>query len=470
MEKAGAGWYQAIILPGLLGVTVVECGQVLMISSITLGLQLEWDLNDGQKALLPALAFAGLGLGTICSGFLSDSIGRRRTILLGYVGSAISAIALAMSAGYRQMCVLCLINGILCGVPVTAALVLITELCPTSIRAMAFVMPLLAQAFGEIYAATMINLFMPDLVHGNWRNALICNSFPALAFLFVSWFILPESPCWLMVKGRVTEARSEIREIARANNTLSGVEALLETLEADPAAKEQESQLVKVRNAMNSSRFCVVAASMTFLCFLGQLLTFGMNYFWPALLGNTVLEGISLNPAAELGLIRSFGVPSALLMIPIMRSSIGHKWIIGVAAISMAITLQGCIVVLTRQEGLALIPLAGLSLACANLFYSATLLFMTESFPTTLRAVMSACAVFVGRSGALLGPTLIDVMGYKGFLSLVIGLSTFAVPVLMLLSETKGRQLEDYLPPGGAATGCGDEEAAAGKSGVKAKA
>merc|ERR1719491_1075841 len=113
-------------------------------------------------------------------------------------------------------------------------------------------------------------------------------------------------------------------------------------------------------------------------------------------------------------------------MVPIMRSEVGHKWIIAIAAVAEALTIQGCIVVTSRQEGLMLIPLAGLSLACANLFYSATLLFMTESFPTTLRAVMASCTIFIGRSGALFGPTMIDYMGYKGFLSLVLGLATSA--------------------------------------------
>jgi len=465
MEKVGAGWYQALILPSLLGVTVVECGQVMMVSSITLGLQLEWGLTEGQKALLPSLAFAGLGLGTIMSGFLSDAIGRRRTMLVGYMGATISSISLALSTGLRQMAFFTFINGIVCGIPVTAAMVLITELCPSSLRAAAFILPLIAQAMGEIYAATVIDVFMPDLTHGSWRNVIIFNAFPAYAFLFVSWFLLPESPFWLVIKGKFGKARENIAEIARMNGTLHEVEDLIRDLRPDMLAeaatngkekgKAQEGALAIVQKAMQSSSFFITAIGMAFLCFLGQLLTFGMNYFWPALLGNTVLEGISLNPAAELGVIRSFGVPSALLMIPIMRSDVGHRWIIAFSAVVEALTLQACIITISRQDGVALIPLAGLSLACANLFYAASLLFMTESFPTTVRATMSAASVFVGRIGALLGPALIDTMGYQGFLALVLGLSCAAVPVLMLLAETKGKMLSDYLgevPSGAAAS------------------
>jgi len=451
MEKAGAGWYQAMILPSLLGVTVVECGQVQLVSSIVGALQVEWSLSEQQRALLPALAFVGLAGGTLLSGVLSDAMGRRKTVLMGYLLCSVSSVLLAMAGTYRQMLGFALCNGFAAGVAVTAAMVMITELCPRGLRASAFVLPLLAQALGEVYAVAMTEVFMPDLLHGNWRAVVIFTAMPAYVFLFMSFFILRESPYWLVVQGRLCEARTEILEIARMNRTSQHVEILAQSLEAadGDAAEEKKDDaqgLVPVmRKAFASPTFFRNFASFSYLCFLGQLLTFGMSYYWPVLLESPNIVIDYMNPATTLGLIRSFGIPSALMMVPMMQSQVGHRWIIASAGVLEGLTLLGCLLVLTYSTGSALVPLACLSLGCANLFYAVSLLFMSESYPTTVRAVMSALSISLGRIGAICGPSMVEYMGFSGFLAFTSVMACSAVPLVLGLTETKGKQLEDFL-------------------------
>lgn len=242
----------------------------------------------------------------------------------------------------------------------------------------------------------------------------------------------------------------EILEIARTNRTAHNVEMLAQGLDADTegdaSAKGEGPQgtLVAMGKAFTSVPFLTTFASFSYLCFLGQLLTFGMSYFWPQLLGSPVFEIAYMNPATTLGLIRSFGIPSALLMIPIMLSQVGHRWIIGVSGVIEALVLFGCIIVL-RKMAEALVPLACLSLGSANLFYACVVLFMTESYPTSVRAVMSALSISLGRVGAIGGPSMVELFGFKGFLQLTAVLAFSALPLLVFLVETKGKQLEDFL-------------------------
>merc|ERR1719356_484798 len=131
-----------------------------------------------------------------------------------------------------------------------------------------------------------------------------------------------------------------------------------------------------------------------------------------------------------------------------MQSRYGHRGILSSACILEAIVLLNCILVLGYTNGAALVPLACLSLGCANLFYSVTLLFMTESYPTTVRAVMSALSVSLGRCGAIGGPSMVELMGFTHFLVFTGAMACLAVPVVASLAETKGKQLEDYLDEG----------------------
>jgi len=214
---------------------------------------------------------------------------------------------------------------------------------------------------------------------------------------------------------------------------------------AEEKKDDSQSLLPMVRKALASPAFLRSFASFSYLCFLGQLLTFGMSYYWPQLLEspNIVIE--FMNPATTLGLIRSFGIPSALMMVPLMQSQVGHRLIVASASCLEGATLLGCLLVLNYSTGAALVPLACISLGCANLFYAVALLFMSESYPTTVRAIMSALSISIGRLGAIGGPSMVEYMGFSGFLAFSAVLAVSAVPLVLTLNETKGKQLEDFL-------------------------
>jgi MFS family permease len=216
-------------------------------------------------------------------------------------------------------------------------------------------------------------------------------------------------------------------------------------MDAGTQEANQDSLMTVIGKAFASRRLMMTSMAFCVLCFAGQLLTFGMTYMWVVLLQTEAFKGAALSQATSLSLIRSFEVPSAFLMIPILGSSIGHRRVITVTSFLEVAALYGCMTLFSRGAPNMLLLLAGLSIAFAIMLYTTIVLFMTESFPTSVRSIMTSVCMFIGRTGAILGPFLFTRFGFQGYVVFVSGITLTALPFLLLLSETKGQQLEDYL-------------------------
>jgi len=454
VDRAGIGWYQIMVIVPLLGVTFQEYAQVQVLNSIVSALQLEWGLTRREKALLPSLGFLGLALGTFLSGFLADTIGRRKTVILGFATTTCTILLVSRAESYLYMVTLAVLNGIASGLAVPAKLANIAEICPKEIRPVIFVFPMFAQVMGEVYSTTVLSIFMPDLLHGNWRTVVLVVGIPTFILLLLSYALLDESPMWLVVQGKHEQARDAILKIAMLNGRLRDVEELSRDLLVESPTTQGATIQAQptnvwssISNSMKSMRFNVVAFGCAYLCVVGQLLTFGSGYLWPEMLRSVHFRGAHVRPAVGLSLIRSFGVPCALLMIPVMRSTLGHRHIIGIAALGEVLALNVCIVAIqeTTQRKIGLgdwvIVLAGVSLACANFLYTTVCLYVAESFPTSLRAVMLASCICIGRIGALAGPELVESLGFAGFMAFASGSCCVLLVVLLTLKETKGRPM-----------------------------
>lgn len=75
----------------------------------------------------------------------------------------------------------------------------------------------------------------------NWRTvAWICNIYAIVPFLLV--FMLPESPAWLIVKGRKTEARNSLNWFNKYQPSLKNKAETYAQLQFEYLVKEQEDK------------------------------------------------------------------------------------------------------------------------------------------------------------------------------------------------------------------------------------
>lgn len=191
----------------------------------------DWHLTYGQSGLILFSSGVAAVPGAIFFGWLGDKIGRRKVFMITILmfSFATGAMALTPEGGWLYLAVMRFIVGF--GVVGVAAvdMPLLQEYLPAAKRGWVSGLSIALVPGGGLLAATFA-AFLGGIV--GWRGLFALGLLPALlAFLIRVW--VPESPRWLMSRGRVDEAR---RSLAWALQVDPETIALPETLPAPQKA------------------------------------------------------------------------------------------------------------------------------------------------------------------------------------------------------------------------------------------
>jgi SP family arabinose:H+ symporter-like MFS transporter len=183
-------------------------------------------------------------LGMMISGPLSDRIGRKKVLLLSAVVYAVSAILSAVATSFSFLVVARMIGGFGVGASLILAPMYIAEIAPAHLRGRMVSFNQLNIVIG-ISAAFFSNLMVLKLGKSdagwaqalqfgphNWRWMLGLETLPAVLYFF-SLFAVPESPRWLIMRGRDAEALDTMKRAL--GETEAAVQ--LQTIKASIAAE-----------------------------------------------------------------------------------------------------------------------------------------------------------------------------------------------------------------------------------------
>ncbi len=149
----------------------------------------DWGLTPSSAGTLGSLAFLGMMIGAVVAGRLSDSLGRRRTILACAIVFAIATVACALAPNPATFGALRLIAGLGLGGLVPSANALTAELIPPRWRgSMATLMMSGVPLGGTIAALTGIWL-IPAL---GWRSMFWVTAI-SFVVIVIAFKVLPET-------------------------------------------------------------------------------------------------------------------------------------------------------------------------------------------------------------------------------------------------------------------------------------
>ncbi|KAF8405584.1 hypothetical protein HHK36_010491 [Tetracentron sinense] len=197
------------------------------IAGAVLYIKKEFDLESQptMEGLIVAMSLIGATFITTCSGLISDWIGRRPMLIISSVLYFISGLVMLWSPNVYVLLLARLLDGFGIGLAVTLVPVYISETAPSEIRGLLNTLPQFSGSGGMFLSYCMV-FGMSLMDSPSWRLMLGVLSIPSLIFFALTVFFLPESPRWLVSKGRMLEAKQILQRL-RGREDVSGEMALL---------------------------------------------------------------------------------------------------------------------------------------------------------------------------------------------------------------------------------------------------
>ena len=203
-----------------------------IISGALLQIADEFGVGDGMQQVIAASILLGAVIGALTCSRLSESRGRRKTLVLVAVVFVVGAIWAALAPNPLMLVIGRLILGFAVGGATQTAPVYVAELAPTKFRGRLVLFFQIAIGVGIVISTVVGAAQVID-----WRIAVGAASVPAVVMLFMM-LRLPESPRWLAKTGDVDGARASLERVRPGGGDV-GPE--LDEVQEAVRAEEQES-------------------------------------------------------------------------------------------------------------------------------------------------------------------------------------------------------------------------------------
>jgi MFS family permease len=382
-----------------------------------------WGLQAGQAGLLISSGLVGFLIGAAVHGVIADRFGRRGTLLGGlWITSIFTLLTAIMANSFLSFCVLRVLTGIGLGVLLPLATTYINELAPRRVtNTFALWGVALGWALGGTLAGVAGVFATPAFGWTSlyWIGSL---SFLLLPFMHV---MLPESPKFLALQGRVDEIRDMLTKLRPER---AGVYASAD-IAVGPAEKPANSVAALLQPKYRRTTLAIWASA-----FLSLFCIFGLSGWIPTVMmqrGETFAASFGFGALMQ---IMSF-VGGLVLGHLVDRTGHGRGliaiwWAIGGVAVLSLVMLNDHIVNITS------VAAAGFCIIGAQFVLNN---FTAASYETGVRATAVGMELGVARVGAILGPFVAGTLqqAYQSptpmFLS--IGISAIAAGAIILLAK-----------------------------------
>ncbi|MBT2548873.1 aromatic acid/H+ symport family MFS transporter [Arthrobacter sp. ISL-65] len=384
-EARTANWVAFVICAALLfdGYDLVVYGTVLpglLADPSQIGA-----FDAAAAGLLGSWALVGVLVGSLICGAVGDFFGRRRLMLLGIAWFSVGMFITALTTTVTAFGAMRFITGVGLGIVIATAGATMAEFAPAGRRQFYNAIVYSGVPAGGVFASVMGILLLNNI---GWRGLFMIGALPLVLLLPIAWFKLPESPRWLLARGREAEAQVAAQR--------TGVSLIEEQVIRQIGAAPQKTGFA----AVFSKQFAVASLLLGLMSFSGLLLTYGLNTWLPK-----IMEGYGYGRTYALffPLALNLGAVAGGLLLSRFADKAGPQRVIAGTFVLATITL----VLMTFGFPLPVlflcIAIAGVgTLGTQVLVYG----FQSNYFTTNARAAGVAWCASVGRMGGILGPII----------------------------------------------------------------
>ncbi|CAL4918334.1 unnamed protein product [Urochloa decumbens] len=447
-----------------------------VLSGAALYIKKDLKITDVQLEVLMGVINLYSLIGSFAAGRTSDWIGRRYTVVLTAAIFLAGALLMGFAASYGMLMAGQFVAGVAVGYAIVIPPVYAAEISPASARGFLSSIPEVFANIGILLGYVSNYAFARLPLALGWRAMLGASAAPSV-LLAVMALGMPESPRWLVLKGRLAEARvvlgriadtpqqaadclADIKAAAGIPDDLDGDVVTVPRTRRDGGAGGEERQVWKELVLSPTPAMRRILLSALGIHFFQQ--ASGIDAFVlysPSMFRSMGIAGDSrvLGATCALGAVRLLFT----LVATFLLDRVGRRPLLLGSMGGMAFSLVGLAAGLTvagrHPDGSKVIPwAAGLAMASAvahNVSYSVglgsvTFVYTSEIFPLRARALGCALGVAFNRTiSAAVTMTFLSMskaITIGGSFFLYAGVAALAwVFFFTCLPETRGRTLEE---------------------------
>jgi len=455
LDHIGCGMYQRLLV---LGVGVFMCSESIEMGAVAplhTALASSFGMTAGERVSLPACVYQGSVVGMVLAGPLADLFGRRGTLLIALIGILTSSLTLAVLPLWMPVgCVLLLraIAGVAGAIGTPAAIALAVESCNSESRVNIMFAIMFFSSLGYLCEAIGVAFFMPEFgegPHDSWRGMSLFIATPSLISLPMVW-ILGESPCFLAVRGNISECIECLNYIAWWNGKPPS--------KPTPAPEMLEVVSESKSSVLLDTLACIFRSYLSLVLLL--LAIESSRAFWFS--GSAyvckdlfMMVGSSIPPSTMN--MASSVTPLIGIVVGSRFASLGAR---RVTFIFSAIAAASIMLLTSEAVRLHMLLVCVLTFKLTfGTISTCVSLMRVEAFPTEIRASAFAIVSIAGKELCMLGPMLVEILKQSEYadswrkdklaiyLSILAG-SAMCCGVLALfvpLNAGSGRKLHDFV-------------------------
>ncbi|HEY5853233.1 MAG TPA: MFS transporter [Aldersonia sp.] len=342
------------------------------------------ELSAQQAGMLGSYALIGVMVGALITGAIGDHIGRRKAMLINVawfsVGMALAATSTSLgSFGFMRF-----LTGIGIGGLLATVGAMIAEFAPAGKRNLYNAIVYSGFPVGGI-VASVVAIVARDQI--GWRGLFWIGALPIITLFPLALAKLPESPRWLISRGRA--------DAARAVSEKTGIPLP----SAADLAVERSTDKVGYA-ALATRRYALGTALLGIMSFTGLMLTYGLTTWLPKIMENA---GYNTKGSLWFLVVLNGGAVLGTLFASRLADLSGPQRVVASTFALAALALVLFTMDFPLPVLLALVAVAGIgTIGTQVLIYG----FVANYYATAARAAGVAWCAGFGRLGGIFGPLI----------------------------------------------------------------
>ncbi len=399
-----------------------------------------WHISPKQSGLLISASYVGQLAGALAFSALAEKVGRIRGTTAAIAIMSVLGFGCALAGNFAALLACRLVQGIGVGGEMPVAATYINELSRAHGRGRFFLLyemifPLGLMATGQI-GAWLVPAY-------GWKSIFILGAVPGLV-IAVLVARLPESPRWLIAKGRLREAEKIIEQMEAS--TARRIPVPVAAASVTPVAQAPASRdrgWSELFSRVYRWRTIVVWALWATAYFVAN----GLNNWMPALYN--IVYHLNLRQSLRAASMTNVAQVAVLLVCALCIDLTGRRnWTVG------AFLAGGGMLAFLGLTGAgsvsSVIALGTMGYGFIGSIAAVLYLYTPEIYPTRMRAIGTGLATSWLRIASAAGPTLVGWMvganGVRSVFWMFAAVSVMGGIAATLMVETSDRRLEEIAP------------------------